>query len=111
MINIDVTYTLGTCVVTNTMVIDVEPTPVLTLTPVTPQCDSNAPVDLLPMVSANPGGGTFSFSGPGVTGNIFDPAGQSGMVNIVVTYQLSACTVTEVMVIDVEHSTCTYINS
>lgn len=103
-VNIDVTYDLGTCVVTNTMVIEVEDTPVLTLTPVTPQCDSNMPVDLLGWVSASPAGGTFSFSGPGVTGNIFDPMGQSGTVNIVVTYQLSACTVMQTMVIDVEQA-------
>ncbi len=110
LVNIDVTYDLGACAVTNTMVIDVEPTPVLTLTPVTPQCDSSMPVDLLPMVSANPGGGVFSFSGPGVTGNQFDPAGQSGTVNIVVTYQLSACTVTEIMVIDVEQAPVLTLN-
>ena len=104
LINIDVTYNLGTCTVINTMTIDVEPTPVLTLTPLTPMCDSDAPVDLLTMVSANPPGGTFSFGGPGVSGTQFDPAGQSGMVNITVTYQLSACTVTEIMVIDVEQA-------
>ncbi len=103
-INIDVTYDLGSCMVTSTMAIEVEPTPVLTLTPVTPQCDSNMPVDLLGWVSASPSGGSFSFSGPGVTGNIFDPMGQSGTVNIVVTYQLSACTVVETMVIDVEQA-------
>jgi len=109
-INIDVTYDLGSCIVTNTMVIEVEPTPVLTLTPVTPQCDSNMPVDLLTWVSASPGGGTFSFSGPGVTGNIFDPMGQSGTVNIVVTYELSACTVTGTMVIDVEQAPVLVLN-
>ncbi len=43
LVNIDVTYDLGACAVTSTMVIDVEPTPVLTLTPVTPQCDSSMP--------------------------------------------------------------------
>jgi len=110
LVSIDVTYDLGACIVINTMVIDVEPTPILTLTPVTPQCDSSMPVDLLPMVSANPAGGVFSFSGPGVLGNIFDPAGQSGTVNIIVTYQLSACTVSEVMVIDVEQAPSMVLN-
>lgn len=110
LVNIDVTYDLGACAVTSTMVIDVEPTPVLTLTPVTPQCDSSMPVDLLPMVSANPPGGVFSFSGPGVSGNIFDPMGQSGTVNIIVTYQLSACTVSDVMVIDVEQAPVLTLN-
>ena len=104
LVNIDVTYDLGACSITNTMVIDVEPTPVLTLTPVTPQCDSGMPVDLLGMVSAVPGGGVFTFSGPGVTGTIFDPMGQSGVVNIVVNYQLSACTVVEIMTIDVQQA-------
>jgi len=103
-VNIDVTYDLGNCVVTSTMAIVLEPTPVLTLTPVTPQCDSNMPVDLLSWVSASPGGGVFSFSGPGVSGSTFDPMGQSGAVNINVTYQLSACTVVEIMVIDVEQA-------
>ena len=110
LVNIDVIYDLGTCSVTNTMVIDVEPTPVLTLVPVTPQCDSSMPVDLLPMVSANPAGGVFSFSGPGVSGNQFDPMGQSGTVNIVVNYQLSACLVTEIMVIDVEQAPTLVLN-
>ena len=102
--NIDVTYDLGACTTTGTMVIDVEPTPVLTLNPITPQCDSGMPVDLLTMVSASPGGGVFSFSGPGVSGTTFDPMGQSGTVIIVTNYQLSACTVIETMVIDVQQA-------
>lgn len=103
-INIDVTYVIGSCSVTETMVIDVEPTPILTLTPVTPVCDADSPYDLLTMVSADLAGGVFSFSGPGVSGNSFDPMGQSGMVNIVVTYQLGVCTVNEIMIIDVEQA-------
>ncbi len=102
--NIDVSYVLGSCTVIETMVIVVEPTPVLTLTPVTPVCDADSPYDLLTMVSADIGGGTFSFSGPGVSTSMFDPMGQSGMVNILVTYQVGACTVVETMIIDVEQA-------
>ncbi len=103
-INIDITYDLGSCTVSEVMVIEVEPTPQITLNPTTPVCDADSPYDLLTMVSANPGGGTFSFSGPGVSGNQFDPMGQSGMVNIAVTYQLSACTVNEILIIEVEQA-------
>ncbi len=103
-ISIDVTYVLGSCTVVETMIIEVEPTPVLTLTPVTPVCDADSPYDLLTMVSADVGGGTFSFAGPGVTGNLFDPMGQSGMVNITVEYQVGVCMVSEVMIIDVEQA-------
>ncbi|MGI9543813.1 MAG: hypothetical protein ACR2MX_11170, partial [Cyclobacteriaceae bacterium] len=109
-ISINVTYVLGSCSVTGTMVIDVEPTPILTLNPTTPVCDADSPLDLLPMVSANPTGGTFSFAGPGVSGNQFDPMGQTGMVNITVTYQLGVCTVNEVMIIDVEQAPTLSLN-
>ena len=104
-VNIDVTYVLGTCSVTETMVIEVEPTPVLTLNPTTPVCDADSPLNLLPMVSANPGGGVPSLLvALECLANQFDPMGQTGMVNITVTYQLGACTVNEVMIIDVEQA-------
>ncbi|MDH3708637.1 MAG: gliding motility-associated C-terminal domain-containing protein [Cyclobacteriaceae bacterium] len=109
-INIDVTYVLGVCSVTETMAIDVEPTPILTLNPVSPVCDADSPYDLSTMVSANPAGGAFTFSGPGVSGNQFDPMGQSNMVNISVTYVLGACTVNEVMIIEVEQAPVLTLN-
>ena len=51
---IDVTYVLNTCTVMGTMTIDVETTPVLTLTPTTPLCENAGSQNLLAMVSANP---------------------------------------------------------
>lgn len=59
--------------------------PVLTL-PATVICESNGVVDLTTLVSATPAGGVFTFSGTAVTGNMFDPAGLSGIIPITVNY-------------------------
>lgn len=59
--------------------------PVLTL-PATIICESNGIVDLTTLVSASPAGGTFTFAGTGVTGNLFDPTGLSGNVPVTVNY-------------------------
>ena len=55
-------------------------------------CQNGAPVDLLSLVSGTPAGGTFTFTGPGVTGTSFDPSAQSGTVSISVDYDISGCT-------------------
>ena len=55
--------------------------PVLTLTPNTPLCENAGPQDLLTWATPTPAGGTLTFSGPGVTGTTFDPAGLLGFIN------------------------------
>lgn len=55
-------------------------------------CQNGSSVNLLTLVSANPAGGVFTFSGPGVTGDLFNPAAQSGTVNIDVDYDFNGCT-------------------
>ncbi len=110
-VNVTVDYTLNSCVVTEVMIIDVAPTPVVTLNPTTPLCENSGPQDLLTMVSVVPAGGTFTFSGPGVTGTSFNPASLGGTsTNIDVTYSLGICTVTNTMVIDVQSTPVLTLN-
>ena len=55
-------------------------------------CPAGGNVDLTTLVSASVGGGTFTFTGTGVTGNTFNPSGSAGtVVAISVTYTLSGC--------------------
>ncbi|MGE0588408.1 MAG: gliding motility-associated C-terminal domain-containing protein [Cyclobacteriaceae bacterium] len=55
-------------------------------------CPSSGSVDLTTLVTPTPAGGTFSFSGTGVTGNQFDPASSPGAtVSIDVDYNLNGC--------------------
>ena len=107
--NIDVTYTLNNCTVIDVLVITVQELPVLTLPPTT-LCDNAGPQDLTTIVSASPAGGAFTFSGPGVTGNSFDPTGLSGIQNINVTYDEGACTESGVLTIDVESAPTITLN-
>ncbi len=92
-VTIDVTYVLGNCTVLDNFDITVQQLPVLTL-PATTVCENSGIVDLTTIVSAIPGGGSFTFVGTGVTGNNFDPTGLGGTtVNIDVTYDSGVCTV------------------
>jgi len=54
-------------------------------------CESGGIIDLTTLVSASPVGGTFTFTGTGVTGNNFDPSGLNGAVSITVDYSLGGC--------------------
>ncbi|MCH8231990.1 MAG: gliding motility-associated C-terminal domain-containing protein [Bacteroidetes bacterium] len=58
-------------------------------------CENDAADDISLRVGAVPGGGTFTFSGSGVTGNFFNPSGLSGLITINVQYDLFSCSVTE----------------
>lgn len=79
--------------------------PVVTVPPTPVEICDNAAVDnILTRVSAAPGGGTFTFTGTGVSGNSFDPDGLSGTVNIGVQYDLGSCTVNETFAYDVNPS-------
>ncbi|MFN8842915.1 MAG: gliding motility-associated C-terminal domain-containing protein [Chryseotalea sp.] len=92
---INVSYTSGTCVANTTFEINVVSSPVLTVTPpATPRCENGGVINLLAFVSANPAGGTFTFSGsPAITGSTLNPAALGGStVSINVSYDLGGCT-------------------
>ncbi|TRX45869.1 hypothetical protein FNH22_31265, partial [Fulvivirga sp. M361] len=93
IVNILVDYNSGGCVApTANFDINVITTASITApaSPVT-VCESSGTLDLTTLVSATPIGGTFGFSGVGVTGTSFDPAGQSGLITITVNYGVGAC--------------------
>lgn len=91
---ITVDYVSGSCVASSTFDIEVVSGSSITvpLQPVTICESSGATIDLNTLVSASPSGGSFIFSGPGVTGSIFNPATLSGLVNISVDYSIGGCT-------------------
>ena len=54
-------------------------------------CQTSGAQNLLTLVSATPAGGTFTFSGTGVSGSSFNPTGLSGLVTINVSYSNGGC--------------------
>lgn len=70
-------------------------------TPPGPTCNNAQPINLLPLVTGTPGG---TFSGQGVTDNVFNPAGLSG--NVVITYVVNsgACVAEQQSVVSVSQS-------
>ncbi len=92
--SISVNYNFGaSCVAsTATLELNVSNTATVTVPPtVTTVCQNGGVVNLLTLVSASPAGGTFSFSGTGVSGSSFDPTGLTGVVSIMVDYSFSGC--------------------
>jgi PKD repeat protein len=111
------------CEVMGSSLITVDPIPELTLPDTLQLCLTNSDIDLLSVsgISANPAGGSFSWSGPGVT----DPMGtfnaesaglSAGIHELSVVYQRNACelslpliielTTLEPLVIDPEEPVC-----
>ena len=89
---ITVDYTSGGCAAsTATFDIDVTANANITINN-TQACETGSVVNLLSLVTAAPSGGAFAFTGPGVSGSLFNPAGQSGIVNVAVDYDLNGCT-------------------
>ena len=87
-----------TCTASNCIAVPIN------IDPIGPFCDdgNNTPV----MLSATAGDntGTFNWTGPGVTGNMFDPdaaAVNPGIITIRVTYEKDNCTDTEVLQVEV----------
>jgi hypothetical protein len=93
LVPIQVDYQIGGCSDTETFNFDVILNASLTVNNPAPVCPNAADVNLLGLVSALPAGGTFTFAGPGVTGNMFDPTGSAGTTaTINVSYDLGGCT-------------------
>lgn len=83
------TSTVGTCSVTDTVIVTVNPNPTIQFTAFPFLCASDQPISLS---QASPSGGAYS--GPGVTNGQFDPS-QSGAGSFVIEYtfsNLSGCT-------------------
>ncbi|WKZ63523.1 MAG: gliding motility-associated C-terminal domain-containing protein [Saprospiraceae bacterium] len=99
-----ITYTASEngCTGQAQIIIHVEAAPLITITPVSPLCDTDPPV----VLSATPSGGVFS--GAGVNGDIFDPGTAGiGTKTINYTYQdLFGCTWTETINITVNNCAC-----
>lgn len=89
---ITVDYSIAGCAAMQTT-FDIDVTAVATLTTMNANaCQNGSMVNLLTLVSGVPSGGTFTFTGPGVTGTMFDPSAQSGTININVNYDVYGCT-------------------
>ena len=90
--SITANYTSGTCTASTTFNIDVINTASITVPAAAVAiCQTSTPVDMTTLVSAIPLGGTFTFTGAGVAGNMFDPSAQSGLVPITVDYNAGGC--------------------
>ncbi|MBX2941932.1 MAG: gliding motility-associated C-terminal domain-containing protein [Cyclobacteriaceae bacterium] len=92
-VTINVDYTSGTCMASASFDIDVVTNATITVPATTSVCESGGIIDLTALVGGNPGGGTFTFSGPGVggAGFDFDPSGLSGSTTITVDYIIGGC--------------------
>ena len=90
---ISVMYTSGTCSASASFTLGVTTTATITVPSSTiSTCQTSGTVDLTTLVSATPVGGTFTFTGSGVTGTLFDPSAQSGAVAVTVNYNAGGCT-------------------
>ena len=94
------------CFVTDDFIISVKPLPIVMIDPVATQCVSGGPV----ILNATPSGGTFS--GPGVTGNQFDPV-TAGVGSHTITYTVTVdgCTNSNTIVIEVTGIEDTVMNN
>jgi gliding motility-associated-like protein len=101
---ITVNYDAGGCTDTKTINFTVSPTATLTITNPT-TCPTAGNLLLTAFVSAVPAGGVFTFSGPGVTGNNFDPLTHGGsVVTINVGYSAGGCAASGTMSVTVNGS-------
>lgn len=102
---ITVNYSAGGCVAPPaTFDINVTATASVT-TSNTAVCENGTAVNLLALVSSSPSGGAFTFTGAGVSGSLFNPSGQSGVINIAVAYDFNGCTGNGTIQITVRSST------
>ncbi len=102
---ITVDYVAGGCNASEILNIEIIDNATITVPgSATTLCEASGTFDLTTLVSASPVGGSFTFGGSGVTGNIFDPTGLSGNINITVDYTSGTCTDSESFVINVINS-------
>ncbi|MCW3086377.1 MAG: hypothetical protein JWP12_3743 [Bacteroidetes bacterium] len=93
-----ITYTVpGTCAGSDTIHISVIPSSTANWT-TTAMCALDAPINLNTLVTGTAGG---TWSGTGVTGNTFDPAGLSGAISVTYTVGTSPCVATSTQSITV----------
>lgn len=88
--NISVTYTVGTapCIEVSTQTISVTSTVSAEWTTPGTICEASGTINLNSLVTGNPGG---TWSGQGVTGNTFNPAGLTGPVAITYDVGVNPC--------------------
>jgi gliding motility-associated-like protein len=88
--NITVTYTLGsgTCSDVEERIINVLDAPSASWIAPNTLCQNQAPIDLNALVTGSLGG---TFTGTGVVGNIFSPAGLNGVIEVTYTVGSGAC--------------------
>ena len=94
--NITVTYSVGTspCNATESHTIQVITTAIPTWTAPAPLCQSATPIDLNTLLGGlSTSGGTWT--GTGVSGTIFSPAGLNGNINVTYSVGTSPCNATE----------------
>lgn len=95
---ITITYNVGsTCPASEQHDIMVETTVTATWTQPSALCQSDAPINLDTLITGSTGG---SWSGSGVTGSLFDPAGLSGL--IAVTYSVGGGSCSDMLTQDIE---------
>ncbi len=92
--SMQVEYTAVGCggTVTTPLTIDIISGPSLTTDNSTIVCQGASAIDLTTLVTPSPSGGTFTFVGTGVTGNLFTPGTLSGTQLINVAYTQGGCT-------------------
>lgn len=95
---VTVTYDVGTiCPVSVQHDIVVETAVTAAWTQPSALCESDAPIDLSTLVTGSIGG---SWTGSGVSGNMFDPAGLSGMISV--TYSVGSGSCSDALAQDIE---------
>ncbi len=93
LVTVSVDYSIGGCAApTRTFDFDVVSNASIAVDNSTVICSTDPLVSLLSLVTPNPAGGNFVFSGPGVSGNLFDPSAfAASMATINVGYDFSGC--------------------
>lgn len=95
-----ITYLVGTapCQEQEVLTVNVTNTVSAAWTAPASVCESDAAIDLSTLITGDAGG---TFSGSGISGNMFDPAGLSGSVSITYTVGTAPCQDTQVSSINI----------
>ncbi len=92
-VSITVDYSVGSCSApTGTLDLTISNSATTTVPPIAVAvCESAPDIDLTSLVSSSPAGGTFTFTGSQITGNMFDPSGLTGLQTVAVNYTVGGC--------------------